>query len=191
MLKNDKWIIEQAEKGMITPFEREQVRMVGSFSDARRVISYGTSSNGYDMRCGRDFKVFTDIHTTIIDPKNLDERSFQDFKDVDSCIIPPNSYALTSSLEYFKMPRDVLAICVGKSTYARAGVIVNLTPLEPGWEGNLTIEISNSTRLPVKIYAEEGIGQLLFLGSSEPCYTSYADRSGKYQGQTGITISRM
>lgn len=182
MIKNDRWIREMASKGMIKPFNEKQVR--------EGVISSGVSSYGYDMRISDEFKIFTNINTTIVDPKNFDPQSFVDFKG-EVCIIPPNSFALGRSVEYFTIPRDVLVICLGKSTYARCGIVVNVTPLEPEWEGHVTIEISNTTPLPAKIYAEEGIAQLLFLGSEQVCERSYADKSGKYQAQRGITLPRM
>ncbi len=182
MLKNDRWIKEMAKKGMIVPFNKKQV--------SKGVISYGVSSYGYDMRVADEFKVFTRINTTIIDPKKLDPNSFVDFKG-EACIIPPNSFVLGRSVEYFKIPRDVLAICVGKSTYARCGIIINVTPLEPEWEGHVTIEISNTAPLPAKIYANEGIAQLLFIQASEICEVSYADKAGKYQSQKGITLAKM
>jgi len=182
MVKNDRWIREMAAKGMITPFNEGQVR--------GGVISYGVSSYGFDMRISDEFKIFTNINTTIVDPKSFDPRSFVDFKG-DVCIIPPNSFVLGSSVEYFRIPREVVVICLGKSTYARCGMVVNVTPLEPEWEGHVTIEISNTTPLPAKIYANEGIAQLLFLTGSEVCETSYADKSGKYQAQKGITLPRM
>ncbi len=182
MIKNDRWIREMASKGMIEPFSENQVR--------EGVISFGVSSYGYDMRIADEFKIFTNINNTIVDPKNFDPRSFVDFKG-DVCIIPPNSFALGHSVEYFRIPRDVLVICLGKSTYARCGIVVNVTPLEPEWEGHVTIEISNTTPLPAKIYANEGIAQLLFLGGEEVCQVSYADKAGKYQAQRGITLPRM
>ncbi len=182
MVKNDRWIHDMAQRGMIEPFHEIQVR--------EGVISYGVSSYGYDMRTGDEFKIFTNINSTVIDPKEFDPRSFVDFKG-DVCIVPPNSFALASSLEYFKIPRDVLVICLGKSTYARCGVVVNVTPLEPEWEGYVTIEISNTTPLPAKIYANEGIAQLIFLQAAEVCRTSYKDKSGKYQAQTGITLPKL
>lgn len=171
---------------MIEPFERHQVRE----SEGGRVISYGTSSYGYDVRCADEFKVFTNINSTIIDPKNFDTKSFVDVKS-DVCIIPPNSFALARTVEYFRIPRDVLTICLGKSTYARCGIIVNVTPLEPEWEGHVTLEFSNTTNLPAKIYANEGVAQMLFFQSDEDCETSYADRDGKYQGQRGVTIPKV
>ena len=182
MVKNDRWIRDMAAKGMITPFNEGQVR--------EGVISYGVSSYGFDMRISDEFKIFTNINTTIVDPKSFDPKSFVDFKG-DVCIIPPNSFALGSSVEYFRIPREVVVICLGKSTYARCGMVVNVTPLEPEWEGHVTIEISKTTPLPAKIYAKEGIAQLLFLTGAEVCETSYADKSGKYQAQKGITLPRM
>lgn len=182
MIKNDRWIREMASKGMIEPFSEDQVR--------EGVISFGVSSYGYDMRIADEFKIFTNINNTIVDPKSFDPRSFVDFKGA-VCIIPPNSFALGYSVEYFRIPRDVLVICLGKSTYARCGIVVNVTPLEPEWEGHVTIEISNTTPLPAKIYANEGIAQLLFLGGEEVCQVSYADKAGKYQAQRGITLPRM
>ncbi|WP_442891708.1 dCTP deaminase [Dissulfurispira sp.] len=182
MVKNDRWIREMAQKGMIEPFNKKQVR--------KGVISYGVSSYGYDMRIGDEFKIFTNINNTVVDPKNFDPKGFVDYKG-DVCIIPPNSFVLASSLEYFRIPRDVLVICLGKSTYARCGLVVNVTPLEPEWEGHVTIEISNTTPLPAKIYANEGIAQLLFLQAAEICEVSYKDKAGKYQAQKGITLPRM
>jgi dCTP deaminase len=181
-IKPDKWIREQAKKGMIEPFEESQA---GS-----GIISYGVSSYGYDMRIADEFKVFTNINTTIVDPKSFSTESFVDFKGKE-CIIPPNSFALGKSVEHFNIPRNILGIVLGKSTYARAGIIVNVTPLEPGWRGFVTIEISNTTPLPVKIYANEGIAQVLFLESDEPCEISYADKKGKYQNQTGIWLPKV
>lgn len=180
-IKNDEWIKKMSElHGLISPFEAAQ--------KANGAISYGLSSFGYDMRAGLQWKIFTDIHSVIIDPKRSDVRVFHDLevKEGDAVIIPPNSYALTHSLETVKMPRNVTAICLGKSTYARCGIHVNVTPLEAGWEGQVTIEVSNSTRLPVKVYAGEGIMQVLFFAGDEP-NVSYADRKGKYQGQRGVT----
>jgi dCTP deaminase len=167
------------EKGMIKPFEDRQVRKGG--------ISYGLSSYGYDIRIADEFKIFTNINTTIVDPKSFDPRSFVDYQG-EIAVIPPNSFALGRSVEYFKIPRNVLTICVGKSTYARCGIITNVTPFEPEWEGYVTLEISNTTPLPAKIYANEGIAQVLFFESDEACETSYADRQGKYQGQQGIVL---
>ena len=171
--------------GMIEPFEPHQVRDL----DQSRIISYGTSSYGYDIRCSNEFKIFTNINSAIVDPKNFDESSFVDLKS-DVCIIPPNSFALARTVEYFRIPRDVLTICLGKSTYARCGIIVNVTPLEPEWEGHVTLEFSNTTPLPAKIYANEGVAQVLFIGAEEVCEVSYRDRGGKYQGQTGVTLPK-
>lgn len=173
------------EHDMISPFVEAQVAR----GKNRRVISYGVSSYGYDIRCSSQFKIFTNINTTIVDPKAFDENSFVDVTD-DVCVIPPNSFALACTVERLKIPRNVLAICVGKSTYARCGIIVNVTPLEPEWEGNITLELSNTTPLPAKIYANEGVAQLLFFESDEVCGTSYADRNGKYHGQLGVTLPR-
>lgn len=185
-IKSDKWIRRMAaEHGMICPFEHNQVRE----NENGRVISYGTSSYGYDVRCADEFKIFTNINSAIVDPKNFDPTSFVDVQS-DVCIIPPNSFALARTVEYFRIPRDVLTICLGKSTYARCGIIVNVTPLEPEWEGHVTLEFSNTTTLPAKIYANEGVAQMLFLGGDEQCETSYADRGGKYQGQTGVTLPK-
>ena len=170
------------EHGMITPFEDRQVR--------QGVISYGLSSYGYDIRVADEFKVFTNINNTVVDPKNFDARSFVDIK-ADVCIIPPNSFALAKTVEYFRIPRDVLTVCVGKSTYARCGLIVNVTPFEPEWEGYVTLEISNTTPLPAKVYANEGISQVLFFQSDEICEVSYADKKGKYQKQQGLTLPRL
>jgi dCTP deaminase len=167
---------------MIEPFEEKQVR--------KGVISYGLSSYGYDIRVADEFKVFTNINNTVVDPKNFDDRSFVDMK-TDVCIIPPNSFALAKTVEYFRIPRDVLTVCVGKSTYARCGLIVNVTPFEPEWEGFVTLEISNTTPLPAKVYANEGISQVLFFQSDEVCETSYADKKGKYQKQLGLTLPRL
>jgi dCTP deaminase len=185
-IKSDKWIRRMAkEHGLIEPFEPGQVKQSG----ARRLVSYGTSSYGYDVRCAPEFKIFTNINSTIVDPKEFDERSFVDFTG-DVCIIPPNSFALARTVEYFRIPRNVLVICLGKSTYARCGIIVNVTPLEPEWEGHVTLEFSNTTPLPAKIYANEGVAQVLFLESDETCDVSYRDRAGKYQGQTGVTLPK-
>ena len=185
-IKADKWIRRMAEgQGMIEPFEPGQVRYAGD----ERVISYGTSSYGYDVRCSEHFKVFTNIHSATVDPKAFDEDSFVDVHGP-HCVIPPNSFALASTVEYFRIPRNVLTICLGKSTYARCGIIVNVTPLEPEWEGHVTLEFSNTTTLPAKIYANEGVAQMLFFESDEVCETSYADRGGKYQGQTGVTLPK-
>ncbi|MDP6570392.1 MAG: dCTP deaminase [Candidatus Marinimicrobia bacterium] len=182
-IKCDAWIEQTAlQDGMIEPFVPEQVR------DGK--ISYGLSSFGYDIRVSDEYKIFTNVNNSIVDPKNFDSESFIDFKG-DVCIVPPNSFALARSVEYFRIPRDVLTICVGKSTYARCGIIVNVTPFEPEWEGFVTLEISNTTPLPAKIYSNEGLCQVLFFQSDEPCRTSYKDKSGKYQQQTGITLPRM
>ncbi|MGA3161207.1 MAG: dCTP deaminase [Terracidiphilus sp.] len=182
-IQSDRWIREQAQKHrMIEPFSEKQV--------ASGVISYGLSSYGYDLRVSDEFKIFTNVNSAIIDPKAFDEQSFVDVK-ADSVIVPPNSFALASSVEYFRIPRDVLAICVGKSTYARCGIIVNVTPFEPEWEGFVTLEISNTTPLPAKIYANEGLCQILFFRSDEACQVSYADRKGKYQKQKGIVLPRV
>ena len=183
-IKSDKWIRRMAESsGMIEPFEPGQVRA----NEGGKIVSYGVSSYGYDVRCADEFKIFTNINNTIVDPKAFDSKSFVDFKG-DVCVIPPNSFALSRTVEYFRIPRSVLTICLGKSTYARCGIIVNVTPLEPEWEGHVTLEFSNTTPLPAKIYANEGIAQMLFLESDEVCETSYADRGGKYQGQRGVTL---
>ena len=187
-IKSDKWIIEQATKhGMISPFEPEQVRYARGSDNQQKIVSYGTSSFGYDVRCAREFMVFTNIHPSIVDPKNFDNKGFISLED-DVCIIPPNSFVLARTVERFKIPRNVLVICVGKSTYARCGIIVNVTPLEPEWEGYVTLEFSNTTNLPAKIYANEGCAQMLFLESDEACVTSYKDRGGKYQDQIGVTL---
>jgi dCTP deaminase len=170
------------EHGMIEPFESGQVR--------DGVISYGLSSYGYDIRVAPEFKVFTNVHNVVVDPKRFDDRSFVDIHEME-CIIPPNSFALARTEEYFRIPRDVLVICLGKSTYARCGIIVNVTPLEPTWEGYLTLEISNTTPLPAKIYAGEGIAQLLFFEGDEEPEIAYADRKGKYMKQVGVTLPKM
>ena len=186
-IKSDNWIRRMAEQHkMIEPFAPDQVRN----SDGHKIVSYGTSSYGYDVRCSREFKIFTNINSTIVDPKAFDEKSFVDIHS-DVCIIPPNSFALARTLEYFRIPRNVLTICLGKSTYARCGIIVNVTPFEPEWEGTVTLEISNTTPLPAKIYANEGIAQVLFFQSDEPCEMSYADKKGKYQAQRGVTLPRI
>lgn len=182
-LKPDRWIRKMAlEHGMIEPFVDGQVR--------QGVISYGVSSYGYDMRVADEFKVFTNVYSAIVDPKNFSPSSFVDIK-AEVCIIPPNSFALARSVEYFRIPRTVLTICLGKSTYARCGLIVNVTPFEPSWEGFVTLEISNTTPLPAKIYANEGIAQVLFFEADEECETSYADKQGKYQGQHGVTPPKL
>jgi dCTP deaminase len=186
-IKSDKWIRRMAElHGMIEPFEPRQVREV----DGRKIVSYGTSSYGYDIRCSSEFKLFTNLNTTIVDPKNFDSKNFVEVTG-EWCIIPPNSFALARTVEYFRVPRDVLVVCLGKSTYARCGIIVNVTPLEPEWEGHVTLEFSNTTPLPAKIYANEGVAQVLFFESDETCETSYKDRGGKYQGQRGVTPPKM
>lgn len=186
-IKSDRWIQRMAEEhGMISPYEAGQVR---HDADGQRLISYGTSSYGYDVRCAREFKVFTNINSATVDPKRFDEDSFVDVE-ADCCVIPPNSFALARTVEYFRIPRNVLTICLGKSTYARCGIIVNVTPLEPEWEGHVTLEFSNTTTLPAKIYANEGVAQMLFFESDEDCLVSYRDRGGKYQGQQGVTLPK-
>jgi len=186
-IKSDLWITKMAqEHEMIVPFCAKQVRYN---EEQQKVISYGVSSYGYDIRCANEFKLFTNINSTIVDPKNFDENSFVTITG-DVCIIPPNSFALARTVEYFKIPRNVLTICVGKSTYARCGIIVNVTPFEPEWEGYVTLEFSNTTPLPAKIYANEGVAQVLFFESDEYCETSYKDRAGKYQGQVGVTLPK-
>ena len=170
---------------MIEPFEAGQISSMG----ADRIISYGTSSYGYDIRCSDEFKIFTNINSAVVDPKNFDESSFVDYQG-EVCIIPPNSFALARTIEYFRIPRNVLTICLGKSTYARCGIIVNVTPFEPEWEGYVTLEFSNTTPLPAKIYANEGVAQVIFFEANEPCEVSYKDRRGKYQGQTGVTLPK-
>jgi dCTP deaminase len=182
-IKSDRWIKRMAaEHRMIEPFEDRQVRA--------GVISYGLSSYGYDIRVADEFKVFTNINHTVIDPKKFDPRSFVDIK-APICIVPPNSFALARTIEYFRIPRNVLTVCLGKSTYARCGIIVNVTPFEPEWEGTATLEISNTTPLPAKIYANEGIAQVIFFESDEPCEVSYADRRGKYQAQVEVTLPKV
>ena len=185
-IKSDKWIRRMAaEQKMIEPFEPGQVKEVAG----KKIVSYGTSSYGYDIRCSTEFKIFTNINATIVDPKRFDEKNFVDFKG-EVCIIPPNSFALARTVEYFRIPRSVLVICLGKSTYARCGIIVNVTPLEPEWEGHVTLEFSNTTPLPAKIYANEGAAQMIFFESDEVCRISYKDRNGKYQGQKGVTLPK-
>ena len=186
-IKSDKWIKKMSliEK-MIEPFSENQVRVD---EDGNKLISYGVSSFGYDVRCSNEFKVFTNIHSVTVDPKKFDDNSFIDIH-AESCVIPPNSFALARTVEYFKIPRNVLTICLGKSTYARCGIIVNVTPLEPEWEGHVTLEFSNTTNLPARIYAGEGVAQMIFFESDEDCETSYKDRGGKYQGQTGVTLPK-
>ena len=213
-IKSDRWIrsqcipshlqLKRADGGnfkpMIEPFESGQVRVKKPYSaefdtdlllNRGKIISYGTSSYGYDVRCSPEFKIFTNINSAIVDPKNLDERAFEEFSG-DRCIIPPNSFILARSVEYLRIPRDVLVVCVGKSTYARVGIVCNVTPLEPEWEGHITLEFSNTTNLPAVMYANEGCAQLLFFqaDSNDICETSYLDRGGKYQGQTGVTLPR-
>ncbi len=185
-IKSDRWIRRMAgERGLIEPFEPAQVRG----DDDRRLISFGTSSYGYDIRCADEFKIFTNINSAVVDPKDFDANSFVDLK-AKVCIIPPNSFALARTVEYFRIPRNVLTLCLGKSTYARCGIIVNVTPLEPEWEGHVTLEFSNTTPLPAKIYADEGVAQVIFFESDEECEVSYRDRAGKYQGQTGVTLPK-
>jgi dCTP deaminase len=185
-IKSDRWIRRMAAgQGMIEPFEPGQVREV----NGQRIVSYGTSSYGYDVRCAAEFKIFTNINSTIVDPKDFDPNSFVDFSG-EICIIPPNSFALARTVEYFRIPRNVLTVCLGKSTYARCGIIVNVTPLEPEWEGHVTLEFSNTTTLPAKIYANEGVAQMLFFESDEVCEVSYRDRGGKYMGQVGVTLPK-
>ena len=186
-IKNDNWIRKMArEQNMISPFEDSQIRSV----NGERVISFGTSSYGYDVRCANEFKIFTNINSSTVDPKNFDSESFVDFKGK-ICVIPPNSFALARTVEFFRIPRSSLTICLGKSTYARCGIIVNVTPLEPEWEGHVTLEFSNTTPLPAKIYAEEGCAQMVFFESDEVCERSYRDREGKYQGQIGVTLPKI
>jgi dCTP deaminase len=186
-IKSDRWIRRMAgRERMIEPFEPFQVR---ELDRGERAISFGTSSYGYDIRCADEFKIFTNINSTIVDPKNFDANSFVDVKS-NVCMIPPNSFALARTVEYLRIPRNVLVICLGKSTYARCGIIVNVTPLEPEWEGHVTLEFSNTTPLPAKIYANEGVAQILFFESDEVCDSSYKDRGGKYQGQCGVTLPK-
>ncbi len=183
----DHWIREQSVKNqMISPFVDAQNRE----KNGQKIISYGLSSYGYDARCSDEFMIFTNVDNAIVDPKNFSDQSFVERQN-DVCVIPPNSFVLTRTVEYFRIPKDVLVVCLGKSTYARCGLIVNVTPLEPGWEGHVTLELSNTTPLPAKVYAHEGIAQFLFFKGSSPCETSYADRSGKYMKQTGVTIPRV
>ena len=185
-IKSDKWIIDQSENHqLISPFEATQIREF----KGEKIVSYGVSSYGYDVRCSNEFKIFTNTHSAIVDPKKFDPNSFIDVT-ADECIIPPNSFALARTIEYFKVPRSVLTLCLGKSTYARCGIIVNVTPLEPEWEGHVTLEFSNTTNLPAKIYANEGVAQMIFFESDQVCKTSYKDRGGKYQGQTGVTLPK-
>jgi len=182
-IMNDRWITEMATgHGMIEPFENSQVRS--------GVISYGVSSYGYDMRVANEFRIFTNVLSSVVDPKAFDPKSFVEFTG-DVCIVPPNSFALARSVEYFRIPRNVMTICLGKSTYARCGIITNVTPFEPEWEGFVTLEISNTTPLPAKIYANEGIAQVLFFRGEEPPLVSYADKKGKYQAQRGVTLPKL
>ncbi|MDR3324264.1 MAG: dCTP deaminase [Zoogloeaceae bacterium] len=186
-IKSDKWIRRMAaEYKMIEPFEPQLVRE----ANGAKIVSYGTSSYGYDIRCAPEFKVFTNINSTVVDPKAFDPKSFVEIE-AEVCIIPPNSFALARTMEYFRIPRNVLTVCLGKSTYARCGIIVNVTPFEPEWEGYVTLEFSNTTPLPAKIYAGEGCAQALFFESDEVCETSYKDRGGKYQGQVGVTLPKI
>lgn len=188
MLQSDRWIRKMAlEHRMIVPFVDRQMRQ----SEANKVVSFGLSSYGYDLRVADEFKVFTNVYNSIVDPKQFREDSFVNFKGVTTCIIPPNSFALARSIEYFRIPRNVLTLCIGKSTYARCGIIVNVTPFEPEWEGTVTLEISNTTPLPAKIYAGEGLAQVLFFEAKEACEVSYADRKGKYMKQLEITCPRI
>jgi dCTP deaminase len=187
-IKSDKWIRRMADQHkMIAPFAPELVREV----NGERIVSYGTSSYGYDIRCADEFRVFTNINSTIVDPKNFDPSSFVEVSGKGYCVIPPNSFALARTVEYFRIPRNVLTVCLGKSTYARCGIIVNVTPFEPEWEGYVTLEFSNTTPLPAKIYAGEGCAQVIFFESDEVCETSYRDRGGKYQGQVGVTLPKI
>ena len=187
-IKSDKWITKMsAENKMIEPFSSNQIRLD---KNGEKLISYGVSSYGYDVRCSNEFKVFTNIHSAVVDPKSFDAKSFVDIQS-DVCVIPPNSFVLARTVEKFKIPDDVLVICLGKSTYARCGIIVNVTPLEPGWEGYVTLEFSNTTPLPAKIYANEGVAQFIFLKGNEKPEVTYADRNGKYMGQTGVTLPKV
>ncbi|MDI9335767.1 MAG: dCTP deaminase [Gammaproteobacteria bacterium] len=186
-IKADKWIRKMAhEHAMIVPFEDKQVREVAG----KRVISYGLSSYGYDIRCTDEFKVFTNAYSSTVDPKEFDIRNFVNIQ-AEVCIIPPNGFVLARTVEYFRIPRTVLTLCLGKSTYARCGIVVNVTPFEPEWEGHVTLEFSNTTPLPVKIYAFEGCAQIIFLESNEACEVSYQDRKGKYQKQTGVVLPKL
>jgi dCTP deaminase len=188
MLQPDHWIRKMAiEHRMIEPFIDRQIRQ----ADSGKLVSFGLSSYGYDLRVANEFKVFTNVNNSIVDPKEFREDAFVNFKNASTCIIPPNSFALARSIEYFRIPRNVLTLCIGKSTYARCGIIVNITPFEPEWEGTVTLEISNTTPLPAKIYAEEGLAQVLFFKAEEECEVSYADRKGKYMKQLNITCPRI
>ncbi|OEZ33902.1 deoxycytidine triphosphate deaminase [Francisella endosymbiont of Amblyomma maculatum] len=185
-IKSDKWIKKMSQEyNMIEPFEAGQIKVINN----QKIVSYGTSSYGYDVRCADEFKIFTNINSSIVDPKDFNDKNFVDFKG-DVCIIPPNSFTLARTVEKFKVPRDTLVVCLGKSTYARCGIIVNVTPLEPEWQGYVTLEFSNTTPLPAKIYANEGVAQMLFFQSDEECETSYVDKGGKYQGQVGVTLPK-
>ncbi|MFA5075066.1 MAG: dCTP deaminase [Candidatus Babeliales bacterium] len=185
-IQADKWISFMAKNHkMIEPFEDKQVKFIGS--ENKKVVSFGLSSYGYDLRVADEFKIFTNVLNSIVDPKNFDDKSFVEVKN-DICIVPPNSFALARSVEYFRIPKDVLTICLGKSTYARCGIIVNVTPFEPEWEGYVTLEISNTTPLPAKIYANEGLAQVIFFKAQESCSITYAQRGGKYMKQHGITL---
>lgn len=187
MLQSDRWIRKMSlEHKMIEPFVEGQVRQ----DEGQKLVSYGLSSYGYDLRVAEEFKVFTNVYNTVVDPKNFSEDAFVDIR-AKTCIIPPNSFALARSVEYFRIPRNVLTLCIGKSTYARCGIIVNVTPFEPEWEGYVTLEISNTTPLPAKIYAGEGLAQVLFFTGAENCEVSYADRKGKYMKQVSITVPRL
>ena len=187
-IQPDNWIAKMAtEQGMIEPFAQEQVR---KNERGERALSYGLSSYGYDTRCANTFRIFTNLNATMVDPKEIDTKSMIEHEG-DFCIIPPNSFALAVTVEYFRIPRDVMTVCLGKSTYARCGIIVNVTPLEPEWEGHVTLELSNTTPLPAKIYANEGIAQVLFFKADKPCDTSYADRGGKYQKQLDLTLPKL
>ena len=186
-IKSDRWIKRMSkEMSMIAPFVESQVKEV----DGKKIISYGTSSYGYDIRCAGEFKIFTNINNTMVDPKAFDPLNFVQIK-ADHCIIPPNSFALARTVEYFRIPRKILTICLGKSTYARCGIIVNVTPFEPEWEGYVTLEFSNTTPLPAKIYAGEGVAQVIFFESDEDCEVSYKARNGKYMKQTGVTLPKI
>ncbi len=183
----DHWIRDMAQNhGMIEPFAEKQNREMGG----QKIISYGLSSYGYDARCSNEFMIFTNVDNAIVDPKNFSNDSFVE-RTTDVCVIPPNSFVLTRTVEYFRIPKDVLVVCLGKSTYARCGLIVNVTPLEPGWEGQVTLEISNTTPLPAKVYANEGVAQFLFFKGSSACEVSYADRAGKYMAQRGVTLPKV
>lgn len=187
-IKSDNWIIEMATKHkMIEPFLETQIKVN---ANNEKVISYGVSSYGYDIRCANEFKIFTNINTSIVDPKNFNSKNFVEIQ-ADYCIIPPNSFALARTVEYFRIPKNVLTICLGKSTYARCGIIVNVTPFEPEWEGYVTLEFSNTTPLPAKIYAHEGVAQVIFFEADENCAVTYKDRAGKYMNQIGVTLPRV